>query len=299
MIAAARQLSIPTWVVQHGVTGVRFGFAPLAADRFLAADEASRRQMLAWGVHRGQIQLTGSPALDALRESFDAQRSAIRPRTTSGRRATILLLASTPPRDERPDAMTFHLTTRTYAELIEMACRATAALPGAELLIKPHPRDLAGSALRNCLSRFPELPAKMVDAPLARLLHDVDLVLSCASTAGTEAAALGWPVIQLLPRGSATLLPAAEYGMIGTARNLDELVALLPAALSTTGQRDRDRGALNRTAAVVPNIKNLAARRIVDLVYFGGGGADCGGSPFAPHRATVSMSNCRSMGLAR
>ena len=294
-IAAARQLSIPTWVVQHGVTGVRFGFAPLAADRFLAADRASCRQLVDWGVHRERIEVTGSPSLDALRESFATQRPTPGPGKTNERRPKFLLLASTPPRDQRPDAVTFHLTSQTYDELIEIACRAVASVDGAELLVKAHPRDPRGIALRNCLARFPELSARMVEQPLAQLLHGVDVVLSCASTAGVEAAALGWPVIQLLPRGSATLLPAADYGMIGTARNFGELVALLPAALDLSLKNERIQTASGIPANPhLPHIKNQAARRIVDLVYFGGGdggGADCGGSPFAPHRATVSINS--------
>ena len=90
---------------------------------------------------------------------------------------------------------------------------------------------------------------------LDRILPNVDVVLSCGSTGGIEAAALGWPVIQLLPSGSGDLLPAEASGLLGTARGEAELAFLLPLALQR-GVRGGDESVR----------ENRAAGRIVELV---------------------------------
>ncbi|MBL9125664.1 MAG: hypothetical protein JNG90_18640, partial [Planctomycetaceae bacterium] len=213
-IAAARELAIPTWVVQHGVTGVRFGFAPLAADRICVADEASRRQLRAWEIPDRRMHVTGSPARDELRRRLAAV-CAPAPHPTGLPEPTLLLLLSNSPRDERPDSVTFHLTTRTATELLATVQSALRAWPGAHLLVKLHPREQRAAELRALLCSSSAQPVSIVAGPLERLLPRADVVLSCASTAGIDAAALGWPVIQLLPRGSGELLPADEYGLLG------------------------------------------------------------------------------------
>jgi hypothetical protein len=70
---------------------------------------------------------------------------------------------------------------------------------------------------------------------LADLVAAADCVLSCASSAGIEAARAGRPVIQLLPAGSGNILPAEWYGLRGSARSLEELRQLL----SETGVRTK------------------------------------------------------------
>jgi len=69
-IAVARRHGAASLVVQHGTTTCRFGFAPLAADRFLAWGEASQRQLTAWGVPPERIEITGSPQHDAWVKRF-------------------------------------------------------------------------------------------------------------------------------------------------------------------------------------------------------------------------------------
>lgn len=262
-VAAARQLAIPSWVVQHGVPGVRFGFAPLAADRFCAADRGSHRQLLQWGVSPERIVVTGSPALDELRRRFgrrDRRRGEAHRKRPTGPRV-FLFLASTPPRDERPDSVTFHLTTETYRELLDRTCRMLAKVAGAELLVKPHPRDPQATVLHDILRRYPRLTASITaESRLERLLPATDVVLSCGSTGGVEAAALGWPVVQFLPRGSGDLLTAQDWQLLGTVRTDDEWAALFRRALdwgrsgSTTANGSRELSA------------KLAARQIVDFV---------------------------------
>jgi hypothetical protein len=60
-------------------------------------------------------------------------------------------------------------------------------------------------------------------------------VLSCVSSAGIEAVLAGRPVIQLAPAGGDGGLPAADWGLAGTATTAAELTPLLRAALASRG----------------------------------------------------------------
>jgi len=145
----------------------------------------------------------------------------------------ILLLATVPPRDQRPDAVLFHMTRQSYAELLRAAVSTVAGIPNAELLVKPHPRSLRDPLLEAVLSGCPTLRSRVIGGPLERCLADVDCVLSCGSSAGVDAALAGVPVIQLLPAGSGEVLPHEAWGMLGTARSAEELQSLLAEALTT------------------------------------------------------------------
>jgi hypothetical protein len=229
VVAAARDQAICSAVVQHGACAIRFGFVPLSANSFLAADAGSQKQMTAWGVEPHRVVVTGSPS----RAQFTADVAAARIASSSPRKR-IVLLGTTPPRDRRPDAVEFRFTPRTYEQVLAVACQAIAELPNAELIIRPHPRTAMDAALRTVRKRFPTLRSSIASArsSLAKLVASADCVLSCASSSGIESAAAGVPVVQLLPEGSGNILPAEWYGLLGSARSLDELKPLLQTALS-------------------------------------------------------------------
>jgi len=221
-MAAARQRGMPTLVVQHGAPCIRFGFAPLLADACCTWGPSSASQIAAWNVPRDRLFLTGSP-----RHKF-----ATPARKQSGRLREILLLTTVPPRDQRPDAVHFHLTTSTYADMLEAACSAAARCEGVHrLTVKLHPRDAGGQLVRETLRRYPTLKSRIVRGQSAtHWFRRCDLAISCASSTGVEAAQSGIPTIQLLPAGSGDLLPAASWGFFGTARTEAELTLLLAQA---------------------------------------------------------------------
>jgi hypothetical protein len=231
VIAAGRDWGAASTVVQHGACGIRFGFAPLEADRIAVGDEGSRRQLLAWGVAGKRIVVTGS----AHQDEFVAQIERAKPSSRRDGRRHILLLGTTPPRDDRPDAVTFRLTGRTYEAMLASAFAAVAELGDAVLIARHHPRTVDDSIFDAVRRRFPQVPLRMTEPRenLVDLLAAADCVLSCGSSAGIDAARAGRPVVQLLPAGSGPILPAAWYGLLGEARSLDELRPLLAHALST------------------------------------------------------------------
>ncbi len=227
-LAAARRCGADTLVVQHGTPVARFGFTPLAADGIFAWGRSSREQLERWGVPSDRIFVTGSPAHDGLFR----QLRAVGRRRRKNRRPRILLLATVPPRDSRPDLLELHLTSRTYAEMIEAAFAAAAEIEGATLLVRPHPRSAGDPVVRAAAARHPRLAAKVVlGGSLAKSLREVDCVLSCVSSAGIESTVTGLPVIQLIPRGAGPILPPDRWGVFDNASTAAELALSLKRAL--------------------------------------------------------------------
>ncbi|MHC4402763.1 MAG: hypothetical protein ACYTG0_24125 [Planctomycetota bacterium] len=227
-VAVARRYGAPSFVVQHGAPCCRFGFAPLAADRIFAWGRSSERQLCDWGVPAERIQTSGSPRHGRLRRVLGHRAS--RPAKRGAPR--ILLLLTVPPRDGRPDAVTLHLTRRSYAGAVRAAVAAVAAIPGARLTVKRHPRAPDETVVRAVLDAYPSLSSRVVcRGPLERWLRRADCVLSLLSSAGVDATLAGVPVIGLLPDGSGDVLPHDGWGMLGTARTEAQLQALLARAL--------------------------------------------------------------------
>ncbi len=224
-IALARGRGMGSGVVQHGVTCVRFGFAPPAADRFFAWGEASRRQLIDWGYPPDRIVVTGAAQQGKAQSRVE---SAKRPERVSGKPRRILLLGTVPPRANRPDAVGLHYTAETYRRMLEAALGAVARFGDIHLTVKPHPRALDDPILHECLAGLVGLDARVVtDLPPEALFPSHDVVISCFSSAGVEALLYGVPVIQLVPQGSEGVLPYRRWGLAAEARTARELDAEL------------------------------------------------------------------------
>jgi hypothetical protein len=229
-IDAARGRGVPSIVVQHGAPRVKFGFAPLAADYLFAWGKSSQRQFLRWGVPAERIRVTGwtggrRRTSNIEHRTFNVER---------GKGPEILMFATTPPTDDRPDAVTFHLTTETHRRMLRAACAAVSRISGARLRIKLHPRCGDARVFEEVLYEFPAIRCRLVRrGAMRKLLRHAACVINCTSSAGIEAARLGVPVIELIPQGSLDLLPAAQWGALGTARDTDELETLLRQALAS------------------------------------------------------------------
>jgi hypothetical protein len=229
-VAVARELEIPTLVVQHGAFFCRLGAAGVVADRVLAWNEASRRQMIDWGVDRRRLLVTGPPHMAALarmahftrvadvttaRVSLyhkeDATARARRTDAVLAGRPRVLLLDTIPPRDERPDAVELALNSASYARLLRVVSTAVARV-GAELIVKPHPRSTSRRG-NHPVARMSR------ESDLLALLRQADAVLSIGSTAGMEAALAGWPVVQVFPSAARGVPRPEDWGLIGASDN--------------------------------------------------------------------------------
>jgi len=263
VVAVARRHGARSFVVQHGVPCCRFGFAPAAADRVLVWGRSSELQLLDWGVPPERIRVTGWPQYDRKRVTVPVLRgSATATPTPLTRSPRILLLATVPPRDDRPDSVALHLTGRSYAEMLRMAFATVAGIDAVELIVKLHPRTTDDPVIGALHSEFSAMRCRVVRrGPLLRWLDGIDCVLSCGSTAGVEAAMAGLPVIQLVPPGATGFPPHDRWGLVGTARRAAELQRLLGRVLVEGwrghGWADPD---------VVDNVDKPAAARVVDEI---------------------------------
>jgi hypothetical protein len=167
-------------------------------------------------------------------------------------------LAGVPPRDERPDGVEFHLTVENHAAMLDMVAKVLGRIDGAMLTVKLHPRAKGCGLRTECFSAGLTVRA-VQSADLADLLTEADCVLSCASTAGIEAALAGAPVIQLLPLGSGNVLTAEDWGLIGSARTADELATLIPVALARGWRKESQ-----SSSRILADYGRRAASQIVD-----------------------------------
>lgn len=256
VVACAARLGVPTAVVQHGAECVRFGFVPLAADFFLAWAPAARQQLIRWGAPPERVLLAEGPL---------HQRAAALPRwpgLPSRGRPRILLLATVPPQEQRPDSVALHLTPRTFQDMWQALCTALKrCAPDCTLLIKPHPRTRDLSALRSLCSSTHLRVRWTRQHDLGCALSGCQLVVSMYSTAGLEAAAAGWPVIQLLPAGSKDILPPAPWGLLGSARHAGELETLLRGVLEGTLRPQPSPLAASRLPPLAESLLQLASSR--------------------------------------
>jgi hypothetical protein len=260
-VALARRHEARSLVVQHGAPCGPFGFAPQTADKLCVWGNSSREQLLHWGAAPERVCVTGWPRAEDKRPLRSAQ--TLRRRSKTKR---ILLLATMPPDDGRPDTVSFHLTRQTHEQMLDIACSAVTKLPRAELTIKLHPRSNDDAAFRHVMARHPKLRAEIVrSGQLDLLIARSDCVLSCASTSGIEATLAGAPVIQLLPAGSGDILSADRWGLLGSARDQGELNELLNEALAR-GWRSPE--ALTQTLESIASRdpRRSAADRIVDVL---------------------------------
>ncbi len=275
-VNCGKRLGIPSLVVQHGAPCVRFGFAAPLADVTCVWGEASRRQLLRWGARPDQIRVTGFPALPAPRR---------RPRRAPGRTMRVLLLGTVPPRNDRPDAAEFCLTTDRYAQMLAGVCAALASLAQrladpaeplpfrrVQLWVRPHPRSPHDPILAAALRAYPQLRPRLVRrGGLLRHAARAHLAIGCASSSVVEAAQAGAATIQLMPVGSAReVFEPAEWGLNATCRSPAELQAalgrLLPALAAkecwATSGPSQAVAACGVVAAenVVRELRNLIAR---------------------------------------
>lgn len=264
----ARRYGGKSYVVQHGAPVARFGFAPLAADGFFAWGRSTREQLQHWEVPTDRIFVTGSPTHDTL---YQALRQTPRKTPRHATSPRILLLATVPPRDNRPDLIEMNLNARTYDEMIEAAFAATESISDATLVVKPHPRAQKDPAILAAASRHPKLRFEWArTSSLAESLSGVDCVLSCLSSAGIEATLAELPVVQLVPRGAGRILPHDRWGMFGSASNAKELLPLIKESLQGQGRASStslgevfaNASFWQRTSAIVPD----AANRIADIL---------------------------------
>lgn len=211
-IDAAGQVGCRSVVLQHGVPYLSVGYAPLHADWMCVWGGTSRDRLASWGVPAERLIETGSPKHDAV--VSQVAQSPLQPPHSVG--PHLVLLATTAPKDHRPDPASFHYTAQTARGMWEAVFSALSVWPEAELTIKTHPRCPHPPELEQAAGKYPQVRYRVVQGgSLFKLLSKADCVLSFASTAGIEAVLLGLPVIEIVPQGGHDpQWNAGEWGLI-------------------------------------------------------------------------------------
>ena len=260
LIAGARARGLRTFVVQHGVPFVSFGFAPLEADYICAWGDTSRQQLTHWGVSPDRVLVTGSPAHD--RQRLTTRIASRKPASSEGRPPHFVLLATVPPNDARPDLVAYHCTRASYERMLRTAFDVLSEYENATVLVKPHPRDTSQRLLHRLLGDYPALDALVVSrGSVEQCVRDADCVLSCASSSGVEATLAGVPVVQLMPEGSRDLIRAEDWGLVGTARRAEDLRKLIDRAIYDPSARRK-----GHNPSIIGNSTRTAAAQIVDYL---------------------------------
>ncbi|MDA7979291.1 MAG: hypothetical protein MPJ50_11050 [Pirellulales bacterium] len=266
-VNAAQKQGIPSFVIQHGAPRLQFGFAPLMADAILAWGDSSRAQLVRFGISPERIAITGRADWSRTRRSSQnasKKKAQANVKKRARRNIHVLLLATTWPRDDRPEPVAFHLTSRAHAELVNNVFAALSRFPGARLTIKRHPRCEHGDCFQRIVEHFPRVRTRVIKRGTAvDLARQADVTLNLASGSGIEAAADGAKVIELVPAGGQELLPAEAWGGIGSATTVDQLSQLLAQILD---QRDWKGVSVRAFESIFAATGNDAARKAVNEI---------------------------------
>jgi hypothetical protein len=212
ILAAARQTGVTSVLVQHG--GV---YPDLAEGDRTSADLAavwSQESAAEIEPHaRGRVVVTGNPA------------PAIPGRSPNP--AHVLVLG------ESVSRVTARVTARVPLEHTRIALEAVAAaLPGAAVVVRPHPVELDPAAFERLARSFPQLDARVVHGgPIDPLIADARLCVGAISTATLQAGAAGVPLAMLNVSGRPAPAPLDGSGPIPLADSGARLVEAIQGAL--------------------------------------------------------------------
>jgi hypothetical protein len=216
LLRAARERGIPTVQLVHsGINDLHIH--QVEADHLWVWGAAHVQQFAATGVAPARMRVVGSPALDpAPPTDAAATRRAL---GFAAEDIVFLLITASPNR------LLAFIDPEGHAADLLSACEALADVPGARLVIKPHPRydDLA--LYRRLAERY-ACVTLVEDSALAPLLAacDVAVALNAATTGALEAMLADRPLLwccpssrypvgfDLIPPGALTVHTRAEIG---------------------------------------------------------------------------------------
>jgi hypothetical protein len=252
LLAAARQLGVPSLIVQHGFDAGLGDPDKTTADH--VAVWSRREQEDLQDVARGSITITGNPGADKLRS---------RP----GRRAfdrTVILV-------EYPGRLSAQVDQRVGLRHVATALTGLAqARPRTTAIIRPHPSDTRVHLYLQALAGRGDGLRQIVDSmtPIERLFDDVELCIGAISTATLQSAASGLTTIFLDVSGAWRPWPfAGGSDGLPVAHTAGELASLISEAqtwtepLGTAAAREALGVTGSSTQQVVGLVDHLASRR--------------------------------------
>jgi len=268
VIAAARQASVPTVGIQHGILYPRYysyTYTPHEADaprpdRTAVFGATARRQLIEQGHYPPEsLVLTGSPRFDDLLEASRAwDRTAVRTRLGITGETRLIVVASR--------YKGIRATHQSIATAFPAFVRAVEAMPDVQVLVKPHPAE-SPRGYEDVMSKEGARRLRLLtpQTPLLELLHAADLVVTVESLSAVEALVLGRPLIIL--NTPTNLQELVEAGVaLGVPEGQDPRPAI-EAALFDIPTRERLEAARRMYLSELAfGVDGRATRRIVDLL---------------------------------
>lgn len=211
LIQVTRRRSIPSVVLQHGVTGQSRGYSPLSASFFAAWGEISKKRLMEWGVSANQIVVTGTPSLNRPLPAISREaRTGIMKSLGFDPGKKVILYA--PPRERKIEQGLFHakLAPNEAKEIFFEVLDSVQKLSDCILIVKVHPggnKQYFEDLLRE-KGLFQKRNILITESfNLYKLIQIADAVISFYSTVCIEAMFFNVPVININWFKKGSLIP--------------------------------------------------------------------------------------------
>lgn len=274
-VAAARKRGIPSMALLDFWTNGRARFCDPAGrllyvpDRIAVMDTAARHSLIAEGLPRDAIVVTGHPGLDALMERKGQLTSTGRyaaGRASETRRCDVRVLFVSQPLREIHRACAADLlgydeqsVLDDVIDALELVARRSRI--DVTLIIRPHPRESIDAYAGRDSDVIRVVVSKQGDARATAL--DADLVVGMTSMLLVEACYLGRPVVSIQPnRRQFGALPSQVLNRITAVYRREDIAAALERLSADPHEREI---AASRAAAI--EWAAPATPRVIDCVY--------------------------------
>lgn len=253
-VAVGRRLGATSFFIQHGLMAHDPFEAHARHQRFLLWGEWDRRRRIALGVAPEDVEVTGPVGLA---ETLAAVRAENRRDSASAFRVAYLPARSGGTWVSGPNA----------EKHLQMVVEACDAMPGLELVVKPHPSD--GAPMFDRMATRPWMRV-VRNVSATAVIAEADLVIVTATSAGLDACALDRPVIVLHLVGERLFSQYAEYDAVLIAKTVTDLRSSIARVRDDEGLRERLRiGRLRMNDDLFAGVKPGAATRMADAIARG------------------------------
>lgn len=259
----ARQMDIPTLVVQHGATVGRSAYVPVHADRIAVWGKLSADWFRSNDVPDDKIAITGQPRTDRI----DRYRQRRRPSNNNRLR---VVLATNPIGDR---------ANRSLVKIVGEGCHKVSEC--IDLSVKLHPGKGDREFLKAEMSPYPVLGTIVQQADLYALLAETDVVITTQSTVGIEALAMGCKLIEVKINDIVTGIPYSDYECVWQVETSEDLAMAIRATLNGSERWEQISrranqfvqdylGALDGQSGerVVSELQRLAQPQVADGINF-------------------------------
>jgi len=207
-VLVARNLKIPSFVIQHGITGHKIGFVPLSASYICVYGKESERFLIKNKISKKRIVLTGSPRYDF----FKPLKS----------RKTNKILFTPQVSNRETFFPNYHITLKQRKNMTKIIFNVIKKSKY-KLIISIRPGDKLENLYHNIAKKLRFKNYEMFyGSNIVDAINNSDIVITPFSTVGIEALLLGKKLINITDKKK-ELVPYSKYKASITVHNEKEL----------------------------------------------------------------------------